>query len=318
MQNSEKIEFDSVTLSNLRELSKRQSTLEEQRICEIYELSRFAAEIFSQMAGDGYGTYEILSYISEGLPREYSSFHSGVLSENTERLLRYAASLERSDRVIFCQLLIDKIREKGFSLTESAFLNSDHKNQKIAYVKNSFSDEAYDVFSQDLSAPRLTYVKTFKDAVKMVNRGECEYCLLPLEEKGGARVSTVVEMIFKDDLKINALTPVFGLDGVADIKYALLSKSCTIPKIYEDDDRYLEILLPVCEGISPTELLTASASYGASIYRVSSTRFDEDGEPREYYSVVFRDEGADFAPLLTYLTLYFGSFIPVGIYKNLE
>ena len=44
---------------------------------------------------------------------------------------------------------------------------------------------------------------------------------------------------------------------------------------------------------------------------------DDEGK-NEYYSVVFRDDAADFTRLLTYLTLFSATYTAVGIYKNLE
>ena len=318
MQENANINQDSITLSNLERLSEKQSHLEEQRICELHDFASNAVDITLDMLADGYDVYEILSYITGGIPGQYSAIHDSVLAENRSRLLEYAASLERMDRVIFAQLLLEQIRERGCSLSESDFLKTDHSGERIAYVKNSLSDEAYDVFSQDLAEPRLTYTKDFKSTVDAVLSGEAEYCLLPLEEKGGARISSVAELIFKYDLKINSVTPVFGLDGIADMKYAMVSKNFTLPKLDEGDDRYLEIRIRVDTSASLGEILTAAECFGASVYRANTITFTTDDGDVAYYSVVLKDAGEDFAPLLVYLTLFSGAYTPVGIYKNLE
>ena len=188
----------------------------------------------------------------------------------------------------------------------------------MTYVKNALADEAYDVFSQQLSDPRVKYSSTLNDAVRLVSSGEAEYALLPLEERGGARLASVAELLFREDLKINSVTPVFGFEGLADMKYALVSKHFTIPEILPDDDRYLEIRLRADSSVSASELFSAAESLGAFPYRINTLTFDTEDGAYQYYSVVFRDDGKDFTSLLVYLTLFSGAYTPVGIYKNLE
>ena len=188
--------------------------------------------------------------------------------------------------------------------------------ETFVYVKNQLSDEAYDVLSQSFSAPRLRYVTGIREAVKAVNDGDAGYCLLPLEERGGSRLSSVTELIFGNDLKINAVTPVFGQDGSADMKYALVSKCFTVHEIQPDDDRYLEIAISLDSAVD--ELLFAARSYNATPYRVNTVVFYTEDGPKPSYSIVFKDDAKDFTPLLTYLTLYYDDFIPIGLYKNLE
>ena len=162
------------------------------------------------------------------------------------------------------------------------------------------------------------YSKTLAETARAVNLSEYQYALLPLEEKGGARIPATAELIFREDLKINSVTPVFGFEGLADMKYALVSKHFTVPDVKPDDDRYLEIRLRTDSSIPLPELLLASSALGASIYRVNTISFDTQDGQLQHYSVVFKDEGKDFSALLIFLTLFAGNYTAVGIYKNLE
>ena len=292
--------FDT-NLYNLKSLSSESAVLSLRRYCEISEMCDIAATISAECYKDGLGIYEILSVISEELPLAGISDQSGI-----------------SDRVTFSSLFLERIRGLGISLTEESFLPVVMQSETFVYVKNHLSDEAYDVFSQEFSDPRVRYVGTIKEAVKAVNDGEVTYCLLPLEERGGARLSTVTELILGNDLKIDSVTPVFGQDGCADMKYALVSKAFSIPKIQEDDDRYLEICLDVSGEVTLSEILTAASLLRIEPYRVNTVVFyTEDGQ-RTNYSIVFKGEGKDFSDLLIYLTLFCGTYVPIGIYKNLE
>ena len=297
--------FDT-NLYNLKSLSSDSAILSLRRTCEISEMCDIAASISAEYFKDGLGIYEILSILSENLQTEQTD------SEGATAFSRI------SDRVSFSTLFLERIRGVGIEVTEQTFLPVLKQEEAFVYVKNPLSDEAYDVFSQEFSDPRVRYVGSIKEAVKAVNDGEAAYCLLPLEERGGARLSTVTELIFGNDLKIDSVTPVFGQDGFADMKYALVSKVFSIPRIEADDDRYLEICLDVSGAETLSEILTAANSLGIEPYRVNTVVFyTEDGQ-RTNYSIVFKGEGKDFSDLLIYLTLFCGAYVPIGIYKNLE
>ncbi len=185
-------------------------------------------------------------------------------------------------------------------------------------MRNALSDEAYDVFSQDFTDPKVRYCASFRECVASVTSEEVGYCLLPLEERGGTRLPTVSEIIFRNDFKINAVIPVFGPDGNADMKYALVSRNFTVPKRGREDDLYLEVRIGADSDFSLSEVLGAVEYFGMSIYRVNTVTFDTEGESETYFSLVVKDMGNSFAGLLTYFTLFIRDFVPVGIYKNLE
>ena len=307
-----------ISISNIEKLSEKQSVDSERRICEIAEIAAEAADYYAEMAREGYGVYEILSIISDGYISAPLAQHGNALEDNRPAIKEYLKRFCMQDKVIFAELFLKKLQEASFVLGENDFLHDEPGDNTVVYVKNSLADEAYDVFSQDLSDPRVRYSATLGDAVKLVSSGEAEYALLPLEERGGARLAAVAELIFKEDLKINSVTPVFGFEGLADMKYALVSKHFTVPAILPDDDRYLEIRIKADAGVSVSELFSAAETLDAFLYRINTLTFaTEDGEV-QYFSVVFRDDGKDFSPLLVYLTLFSGAYTPIGIYKNLE
>lgn len=304
-----------VTVDNLSRLTRNGASLNEQRACEISELVDCAVNFSLRLFSSGMGIYEMLSLLSEGL--------SGLTCDDTayDTLVlfgAYTAFLSASGRAEFSRLYVERLSLAGVPITEELLLAESTADESIAYVKNALSDEAYDVFSQELTDPRVSYCKSFKEAADAVVRGDFSYCLLPLEEAGGGRLSSVSEIIYRRDLKINAVTPVFGFDGNADVKYALLSESFTVPELLPDDDGYLEIRIK--HGCEPalSELLSVADCYGISVYRVNTERFDNEGETSVFYNLVFKSTGGGFTELLVYLTLFSSVFVPVGMYKNLE
>ena len=309
--------LSNVNLSSILQLSSEQSMLEEARICELAELAAEAAAFSLEFLLQDMSIYEILALLSSELALDVRGLHDGALEENIPRLNSYLSSLTRQDKSIFAQLYVERLRESGYFLTEEKLLPSSIVPETFVYVKNAFADEAYEVFSQGFLDPRVRYADSYKSAISEVLDSKVSYCILPLEE-GGGRISTVSELLYRADLKIVSLTPVFGFDGTADMKYALVAKQFAPTEYTPDDDRYLEIRLPESDGGTLSDVLSVAKEQGISCYRVntqvSSTR---DGE-EQYYSLIFRGDGHSFTSLLIYLTLFVPDFTPVGIYKNLE
>lgn len=307
---------DKVNIDSLRCSMSRGQYITERRIVEIKEIADSVADFLIRSASGPDDVCHLLSIAFEGCLLPPVTVNSDTMPQSADAVRSYSESVDANDRAELALLIISALSERGIVVDEKAFLKEDYRDETVAYVKNPFADEAYDVFSTELSDPRVIYAKTFKEALGMLDAGEVGFCLLPLEERG-ARLSTVGELIFRGDFKINSVTPVFGFDGLADMKYALVSKSFTVPPIDKDDDRYLEIRVAARDG-DISDILLAAKRYNVALYRINSSIYDIEGNNELYYSIVFRDDGGDFTGLLVYLTLFFGDYTPVGIYKNLE
>ena len=305
-------------LSNLKRLSNEESTLGELKAYELYDVATAMSELTAELFADGLDVYEILSLLSESLDYESNTLPSNTSGIFARLAEKDSSAAQRKDRAVLTELYLDLCKKHAHPLTDSDFLPSHGAEETFTYVRNSFSDEAYDVFSQDFDDPKVRYSPTFKDAARAVASGDVTYCLLPLEEKGGVRLHTVAELIFRNDFRINSVIPVFGQDGNADLKYALVSKSFTVPKRDPDDDLYLEIRLGMSSDSLLAEVFGAVDYFGMSVYRVNTVTFDTEGESETYFSVVIKGADRDFSPILTYMALFVRDFVPVGIYKNLE
>ena len=314
-------EFDivktDVTTSNLTQISREQSLLQEARICELYELAlhviRRGEEIFEDAEIN-----DVLSLFLDVELRINNDIDSLTHEKNVERINEYLLNLSLFDKAVLCELICEIYTKRKSAITEADFLKQEKLAYTFVYVKNPFADEAYDVFSQDFENPTVRYAQSFKEALRYVSEGSVSFALLPLEEKGGTRIHSVSQLIFEGDYKIISVTPVFGFDGSADMKYALVAKNFTQTTEVFGDDRYLEIRIPKDADTSLSEILFAAEHFKHGIYRIGTVSFDIEGGPCEFYSIVFRNGGEDFTLLLMYLTLFSESYAPVGIYKNLE
>ena len=318
MQREDFFEPDKVNIDNINALSIEQSISFEKRICEIAEIADEAVNMADELIKDGFGIYEVLGFISDAIGFTSSEGHDFVMPESSFKLKKYLSALSSYDKTVFADVFAKKLLCLGIKLSEFDFLPEAIGDGSVVYVKNRLADEAYDVFADALRDSTVSYVESLREAAAAVADGKKEYCILPLEEKGGARLASIAAILFSYDLKIASVTPVFGFDGSADVKYALVSRHFAIPSIAPDDDRYLEIRLPQDSSLSLTALFSAAEMLGSSVYRINTVRFDSEEGENTYYTVVFKDEGKDFSSLLVFLTLFAGSYTAVGIYKNLE
>ena len=315
----DKYSFDchKVNLSNIASFSKEMSLVEEQRICEIAEIARSSVIFSKDLLDDGMSWSDVLCILGSSLLLDGINSNESSLNENLRRLDKFNETALSLDKSVFCALFLEYCDEFGLSVTEGRFLGKKPLSERFVYVKNLYSDEAYDVFSQDFLNPTLTYASSFKDALRMIFDNNATYCLLPIEERG-ARIPSVDELIFRGDYKINAVIPVFGFDGSADLKYAMVSKNLYPTASESDDDKYFEFKIPVDSDLNISEVMLCAEELGCSVYRINTQCFDTEEGKKAYFSVVLKDTGEDFSKLFIYLTLFAPEHIPVGIYKNLE
>ncbi len=228
-------------------------------------------------------------------------------------------NIKENEKAIFVLLLLEKLREKNIRLSEEDFFLAGEDAPIFAYVKNTLADEAYDVITENTPEARVKYVSSFSEGARLLLSDEVGYCLFPIEEKGGLRLPTVENLLFTENLKIRRIVPVFGFDGSADLKYALVSKTAYVEPYQKEDDRYLEIHIPIGEeNFSLSSFLFALKLYGMQLYRIHTVSIEKIGEREDQLSLVLKSQGESFAHMLSYLTLFCDRHTIVGIYKNLE
>lgn len=305
------------TAKNLRFLTERAGELFEARILELCELAQEICSDLTTASDAGLGVYEMLELIKMGYPDFEVALHSDALEENLKRLTLMLSVLSEKDKVLFSELIVLEMKASGIFISEHDFISALMPSETFTYVKNVFSDEAYDVFSLGFTDPRVRYSATLKDAVRAVKDTEVGYALLPFEERG-VRIPSVDEMIYQNDLRVASITPVFGQLGDVDLKYALVAKTLTVTEYDPFDDRYLEVRISKCSSGQLTGVILAAECYSLDIYRVCTSSFGTDEGKDELYTMIFKGEGCDFTRMLTYLTLFTDDFTVVGMYKNLE
>lgn len=305
-----------VSLSNLGHIAKEESIGFEMRLCEMSFIADNISARTEELLSEGMSIAEILALLSEELVFPDSNVHDGALEEGERSIASFLGMLSASDRANFSSLLREKLADRNITVIESDFLPQSQPKESFIYVKNALADEAFDVFSQEFSDPRVAYADSFKEACFAVADKKYGYSIVPFEEKPSVRIPSISKLISDLDLKIVAITPVFGFEGNADMKYALIGRDFRIPECDELTDRYFEISIPK-NSVKLSELLYASEILGSELYKVSTTIDNEDSD-KAVYTLIFKNCTRTFSDLLIYLSLFVSEYIPAGIYKNIE
>ena len=305
------------SVSNLVRLAEEEASDAELRLCEMSFVAESTAQRIKELISEGMSIAEIFALLAEEITIPECELVDGeVMAEAVDAVGAFLKILSAQDRANFSALLKEKLSEIDINVSESDFLPEGTPQQNFVYVKSALADEAFDVFSQEFSDPRVAYAESFKDACFGVADKKYGYSILPFEEKRSSRIPSIFKLISDLDLKIVAITPVFGFEGNADMKYALVGRDFKIPECDEGTDRYFEISIPK-NSVRLSELLYVAELFRNDIYKVSTSIDDENSE-KSFYSLIFKNGGKPFAELLVYLSLFAGEYIPVGIYKNIE
>lgn len=300
----------SVVKQNLDALSASCTREAELRLCEWASVAESAADCYADWLCDGLAPMEALAAIASAMDEQMPPFGYGANSH-----LSFARAYEQ---VSFCRMLTDLLKERGMALSETDFLPSEAASPVVAYVKNAYADEAYDVFAAEMPDLAVRYVSSFEEGIRQLLSGEVGYCLLPFEESGGLRLSTVERLLHRYDLRIGRVTPVFGPDGTADLRYALVCQNASSAPYSPEDDRYLELRLPLSGASALSELSVVAEVFSLSVYRLQTVSFGEGEERDSYLSAVLSGQGVDFCAVLLYLSIFCREATVVGLYRNLE
>ena len=291
---------DNAIAVNLNRVKGKQSDLLELRSIELSELADRALYEVTELNIPDMGVYETLS----------------LILENIYAIGDFENSFSAEDKAVLSRHIALGLLKIGFE--ERDFFDTAWHDATVTYVKNPYADEAYEVFSEELADARVKYSRDFAECTRLLYNKDVSYCLFPLEEKGGTRLPTVAELIYRNDLKINSITPVFGPDNSLDLKYALVSNHFTVPEHNDEDDRYLEIRIPKNDTARLSELFLAAELFGHTVYRVDTQFFAGELSEDMFFSIVFRDNDELFLSLLVYINLFVNEYNLIGMYKNLE
>lgn len=299
--------FDNLTL-----LDNRISREFEKRLPQLAELAALMAEQWQ--SGGANDPLAFFHRISSFWPS--SALHTPHLPKNEENLQLSLSLLSVGDRADFISSFLSACAQHGSPLTAKMLLpHSEVPSQRIAYVRNAYTDEAYEVFSALLPDATLLSAENFREACEAVSEDDCGFCILPYENSGGV-LRYFSELVSHYAFCITAFCRVFHTDGTDATRFALLARSPYLP-VTEMQPR-LRVSFSASDAIDLARHIATATMLGARVTAVESEP-DTENKERLTCRVEFHlSQDGCLTRILTYLHIFAANFCLRGLYKEID
>ena len=286
--------------ANLARMDQARTALLEKQLAHVGEL----ADLLCDEAGE-----EEIFFHDQVFAAKYRALTTRAMPEvaavNRSRIAAQEKGLSAMERGMLLCRLCDTLGIRGLRGVGTFFDEaSDGENETVSYVRSSYADTAYRVFSETMADPKVLYGHDFVEACENVYYGRCAYGILPIESSADGRLAGFRALIMKYNLKIVSVCRVQAMDKEGSTRFALLKRTMRIP--INDEIHYFEFRVETEDLFC---LLLAAEACGMQIVGISSVPGNAKG-----YDFVMRicDEG--FCGFLSFLHLEYPTFIPTGVF----
>ena len=237
------------------------------------------------------------------------NFHSELLSENKRTVSEGLNSIYDFDRAVLAENVVKKWEDANGEVMDIMLLlnGSEFSEGRISYVKNRYSDKAFDILSLCVDDSKFLYAQNFQAVCEDITHGFSEYGILPLSDKQGG-IETVNRLLSVYELKICAVCDIITQDDNT-TRFALVSDRLCVN--LEAENRYFSFSFNSDERYKMGSVLYAAELYGLSLYEMKVTP-SYSGSAN--YRFTFRENSGDLTALFVYLKLFLPQFLINGIY----
>ena len=289
-------------LSNLRNLEKELGETFEKRMAHICELAHAIIK-------DG-GDIDVVKSIILSIRSDGEISPISVLDDNEKELKMLFSGISVIERLlIFKAIFSERFSEDLRSYSSSPV--AEKALGRIAYVKNSFNDAAFEQFSNLIEGAKAAYFDNLSDVCESVLSGYAQYCILPIETGKDGRLLSFYETITSNNLKINAEFDLKSSDGDTYTRYALVAASIQTRKT-KSGQRFLEISYSDTDNLSIKDIISAAEFCGLNVCSID-TLFSGD---EKNVNIVFESNGADIKTFATYLSVDCPDHTVMGYYQR--
>ncbi len=204
-------------------------------------------------------------------------------------------------------------RELFFGSTEALSKNAENN---IAYIENTYTEEAFKRFSCELGSAVSVHVTSFEELCEVVYSGSSEFGIIPIENTENGKLARFYSFINKYDLKIASVLSISSSGNNSETGFALIRKNIDYPKLKLGKPDFFEMFVMLNETETLSEILAAADFCNMSLYRIDSFPISHQGG-KYTLCPVFRAEHSDIDSFLLYMALDFPRYTPIGIYSHL-
>ena len=311
---------------NLANLRKKDLSLTERSLAHLDEAGREMAKLLCT----GNGITECDEFITA-----YRKFMKNLFCEDDERITetpeqnrKKLKSVDSEDAVNFSVLLCQSIckikSEQGAPLTHADFFavyTARTAGERIAYLRNPYSDTAFRIFSEVIKNASVSYPRDFAAVCEEVYYGRCRYCILPVETSDEGALSGFRRLIAKYELCPILSCPVSTAGGSQTTEFALFAKNIEFPPIDNktvcEKRKLFSFRLDAPTEKSFNKTVRALHLYGLRILKMDSSPVAWD-EGRYSFEITVDCGEKDLTSALLYLILEIPEYTPIGYYTQIS
>lgn len=295
-----------IALANLSDIEPKFAALVEKRLAHLCELS-------DAVIDDG-EDFDIIKSILLSMKSDGDTDDEDIISVNKDDAELLYSKVSLAERLILYRYVAQKFfvghrEDLLYRHLETGIQVKKEAADKIAYLKNSFNDEAYLKLSTVLKHPKAVYYNNTEDVCRAVSDGICEYCILPVEATGTklpAFYGMMIKYGFLKCAEYEMITP----DGYT--RYSLLCKGRFFDKNERSsrlNQRLAEFMLNAEDTACLSDVLTA-----CEFSRMRLRRIDTVGG---LICVNLILDKSDIETFMTYVAIECPGMILLGIYKQI-
>ncbi len=232
--------------------------------------------------------------------------HREVREDVREGIVASMIAVLAYDRATLSTLLSTHLGQMGQPLSQSFFLSHTAPVPRIAYVRNAYTDEAFDAFSASVEDATSLFADHYEDACTELLEGAAGYAILPWRDTRGEYHRATLTLLEAHDLSVVSTVTVTDGEDIP-MQYALVTGAPSPVK------GAWEMLLAL-----PAEWLARMAELTATLplldVCLAGTLYDAAGD-RLYLTL--RGRG-DTTSLMIWLSMFAPAYHFMAYYPNIK
>ena len=312
---------------NLSALQKKDTSISERTLAHIDEAARELASLIPSEGGSILENEDFLSAYYALVDRSFSvdqPLPSNVPKQTQGRLSALKAEDAVNSAIFLCDAICKAKEKGGEPLKYSDFFAvnpESSEGEKIAYLRNPYSDTAFLIFSEVIKNASVSYPRDFAGVCEEVYYGRCRYCILPVETSDEGALSGFRRLIAKYELCPILSCPVSTAGGSQTTEFALFAKNIEFPdlekgKSVRKNREILSFRLNAPSEMSFNKTIRALHLYGLRLLKIDSSPVAWD-EGHYSFEITAECGGSSLTSALLYLTLEIPEYSPIGYYTQI-
>ncbi len=279
-----------------------------------------------------------LSAFYEHYPIEFPSVDELALPQHQAAVTHMYRQMSTAEQICFYRALISDPNMDCNALLSRLLPHEDpieaFARGTIVYQHNIYADEAFLHFSRVLPTAKACYSDSFTGVCEQVFDGQCEYCILPLENTKDGKLVPFYDLMKKYELKIALTCSVTTSDSRHSTVFALCRRSLQIPFVKfltQNKSTFFEFIFwQEGEQLTLSKILTAAECCSLTLVRADCLPRSDDeflmgaGYPfnlcfeiTPQHTTVEHLIEQNFVAFLIYLSVHSPTYLPLGIYQRL-